>query len=52
MRKRKKKKGASFLGLGNSNKKAAMKYSSLDIHPMDKHNNVRKLCRKGMEQAL
>jgi len=38
-----------FLGLGNSNRKAAMKYSSLDIHSIDKCNNVRKLCRKGME---
>lgn len=41
-----------FLGLGTSNRKAAMKYSSPDIHSIDKCNNVRKLCREGMEQVL
>lgn len=41
-----------FLGLGNSNRRAAMKRSSLDMHSIDKSNNVRKLRRKGMEQAL
>lgn len=38
-----------FLALGNSNRKAAMKYSSLDTHSIDKRNSIRKLCRKGIE---
>lgn len=51
--KRKEKKELSlFLGLGNSNGRSAMKCSSLDMHSIDKSNNVRKLRRKGMEQAL
>lgn len=53
MRKERKKKELSlFLGLGNSNRRAAMKCSSLDMHSIDKSNNVKKLRRKGMEQAL
>lgn len=40
-----------FLGLGNSNRKAAKKCSSLDMHSIDQSNDARKLCRKRMEQA-
>lgn len=41
-----------YLGLGISSRKVSMNCSSIDLHSIDKCHSVRKLHRKGMEQAL